>query len=70
MVQTLDSLNIFAQTMDRAEVLHTASHVYVMRCKIGPIKNDRVESQENSTFSNKIYALLTADDLQVLPAAP
>ena len=40
----------FAQPMDRAEVLHTASHTYVVRWKIGPIKNDWVEPREFSTF--------------------
>ena len=56
--------------MNRAEVVHTASHIYVGRWKIGPIKNDRVESREISTFPNKKYTLFTAGDLSILPAVP
>ena len=56
--------------MDRAEVLHTASHIYVGRWKIGPIKNDWDESPEISTFPNKKYTLFTAGDLSILPAVP
>ena len=56
--------------MNRAEVLHTASHIYVGRWKIGPIKNVQVESRENSTFPNKKYTLFTAGDLSILPAVP
>ena len=68
--ETLVPLKLFAQPMDRAEVVHVASHIYVGRWKIGPIKNDWVESQEILTFPLKFYTLFTLDDLQVLPGAP
>ena len=70
MVQTLVSLQLFAQPMNRAEVLHTASHAYVVRWKIVPIKNDRVESRAISTFPQKNYTLFTAGDHSILPGAP
>ena len=70
MVQTLVSLQLFPQPMDRAEVLHAPSHTYKDRWKIVPIENDQVESQAISAFQKISPTLFTAGDLSVLPGAP
>ena len=69
-VATLKQLQLFAQPMDRAEAVHVASHIYVGKWKIGPIKNDWVESRKILAFPLKLNTLFTLDDLQVLPAVP
>ena len=70
MVQTLESLDLFRQPMDRAEALHTPRYTSEDRWKSIPIENDWVESQAISTFPKISPILFTVDDLPVLPGAP
>ena len=48
--ETLVALKLFAQPMDRAEVLHAQSYDISGSWKNTPGENDQVLSSENSTF--------------------
>ena len=53
--ETLTWLQLFAQPMDRAEVLHAQSYDINGSWKNNPGENDQVLSCENSTFPLKRY---------------
>ena len=70
MVQTLESLNIFPQLMERAEVLHTPRYTSEDRWKSILVNFLLVLSSQISTFPKISPTLFTVGDLSILPGAP